>query len=162
MKAWLDMKKSSLPPSHTITAPRFIVPLMMAFHVDSEKAAKALISEAANAIYATDDLMKGKHIVSKSELALIISLMKGLCPKDTLETLYAAQIVVGHMLGMRKLSESHTDDQRLGLSLLRCSNEAMQQLEKKRGGGMQNITVNYNYAGQGSALMQTVIPDKGA
>jgi hypothetical protein len=59
------------------------------------------------------------------------------------------------------LAESYIDDQKLGLNLLRFSNEAMQQLEKKRSGGSQNITVNYNYTGPGNALMQTIIPDKG-
>lgn len=155
-------QKEQSPPSHAIQVPRDLVPLMQAFHVDSEKAAKALISEAANAIYVTHDFMKGKKIISKSEMAGIVSLMRGICPKDTLETLYAAQIIVGHMLGMRKLSESHADDYRLGLNLLRFSNEAMQQLAKKRSGGSQNITVNYNYAGHSNALMQTVISDKGA
>jgi hypothetical protein len=59
-----------------------------------------------------------------------------------------------------KLSASYPDDQKLGLKLLRFSNEAMQQLEKKRNGGTQNITVNYNYHGQGNPLMQTIIPIK--
>ena len=72
-----------------------------------------------------------------------------------------ARFVACHMLGMRKLAEPYMDDQKLGLNLLRFSNEAMQQLEKKRSGSTQNITVNYNYAGQGNAFMQTIIPDKG-
>jgi hypothetical protein len=37
----------------------------------------------------------------------------------------------------------------------------MQNLEKKCGGGHQNITVNYNYSEQGNALMQNVTPIKG-
>lgn len=64
------------------------------------------------------------------------------------------------MLGMRKLSKGHNEDQKLGLKMLQFSSEAMGRLQKKRSGGMQNITVNYNYNGQGQALMQTVIPIK--
>jgi hypothetical protein len=41
------------------------------------------------------------------------------------------------------------------------SNEALERLEKKRGGGAQNITVNSNHSGGGQTLMQTVIQEKG-
>jgi len=153
--------KRQSPPFRAIEAPKALVPLMQAFHVDSEKAAKALIAEAARAIYGKDDF-GSVHSLSKSELDGVASLMKCINPRDSLETLYAAQIVVGHLLGMRKLAENYADDQKLGLNLLRFSNEAMQQLEKKRDVGTQNITINYNYSGHGNALMQTVIPDKGA
>jgi hypothetical protein len=133
---------------------------MQAFHVDSDMAAKALIQEAAKSIYGKGEF--GGCPISQAELDAITSLMKAINPQDAIETLYAAQIIVSHMLGMRKLAETYADDQRLGVKLLRFCNEAMQQLEKKRSGGSQNITVNYNYNGQGNALMQTLIPDKGA
>lgn len=156
-------KRHTPPSSLEVTAPKAIAPLMQAFHVDSEEIANSLILEAARAIfgYAESGLdVFSNRDISKEELDGIASLMKGLNPRDTLETLYAAQIVACHMLGMRKLSASYPDDQRLGLKLLRFSNEAMQQLERKRNGGTQNITVNYNYHGQGNALMQTVIPNQ--
>lgn len=151
-------RKQHIPPpcGKEITAPKALTPLMQAFHVDSEKAAKALIQEAAHAIYggATNPMSKE---ISKEELSGIALLMKGIKPRDTLETLYAAQIVASHMLGMRKLSDSFKDDQDMGLKLLRFSNEAMQQLDKKRNGGSQNITVNYNYSGNGTVLTKTDI-----
>jgi hypothetical protein len=134
---------------------------MQAFHVDSEKAANSLVFEAARAIFGHDEFSAfSRNDITKEELGLITSIMRGIKPRDTLETLYAAQIVASHMLGMRKLCDSHPDDQNLGLKLLRFSNEAMQQLDKKRNGGTQSITVNYNYQGNGNALMQTVMPVK--
>lgn len=159
-------RKTSPTPSNgalEIVAPKALAPLMQAFHVGSEKVAKALIKDAANAIYGIKEdgfNFHSKREISKEELDGIVSLMKSINPRDTLETLYAAQIVASHMLGMRKLSDGCPDDQKLGLKLLRFSNEAMQQLDRKRNGGTQNITVNYNYQGQGNALMQTVIPEK--
>ena len=120
------------PPSLTIKAPQALVPLMQAFHVGSDKVAKSLIFEAARAIYGKETLYGGAvREISKSELDGVIALMKCINPMDSLETLYAAQIIVGHMLGMRNLSESHIESRKLGLNLLRFSNEAMQQLEKK-------------------------------
>ncbi|OGN64047.1 MAG: hypothetical protein A3E80_03370 [Chlamydiae bacterium RIFCSPHIGHO2_12_FULL_49_9] len=159
-------QKNQSPPA-SIEAPKALVPLMLAFHVDSEKEAKALLEEAAYAIYGREaepesgfEVFKKKRVISKDELEGILSLMKCINPRDSLETLFAAQIVVSHMLGMRRLAKGCREDQKLGLNLLRFSNEAMQQLVKKRGGGMQNITVNYNYNGQQDALMQTVLPEE--
>ncbi len=156
-------KKHTLPSSNQIEAPRALLPLMQAFHVDSEEAAHSLVCEAAKAISGADeskfDFLRGKDI-TQGELDGITSLMRGISPQDTLETLYAAQIVASHMLGMRKLASTFHDDQKLGLKLLRFSTEAMQQLEKKRGGTCQNITVNHNYNGPGNPLSQTVIANK--
>lgn len=155
-KGMAKYQKKQTPPIRTIEAPQALVPLMQAFHVDSDRVAKSLVSEAARAIYGKGDYGRDR-VFSKSELDGIISLMKCIRPMDSLETLFAAQIIVGHMLGMKKLADGCPDDQRLGLNLLRFSNEAMQQLEKKRSGATQNIVVNYNHNGQGNALMQTVL-----
>lgn len=137
-----------------IQAPGSLVPLMQAFHVDSDNAAKSLIQTAVNAIYKKSQY----NPVSEEELEGVIALMRGISPKDTLETLYAAQIVACHMLGMRKLTEQFNEDERLGLNLLRFSSEAMQQLERKRSGGAQNIVVNYNYTTQNAVISQPLLP----
>jgi len=149
-------QKTPPPPTKEIAAPQALIPIMQAFHVASDKVAKSLISEGTTAIYGRG--CGGNRELSKSELDGVISLMKCINPRDSLETLHAAQIVVCHMLGMRKLATDFREDQKLGLNLLRFSNEAMQMLEKKRSGTTQNIIVNYSYSGQGNALMQTVLP----
>ncbi len=156
-------EKTPPPPIKEIEVPPSLAPLMQAFHVDSEKEAKMLLEAAAYAIYGREaepenefDILKKKRVISKDELEGILSLMKGISPKDTLETLYAAQIVVSYMLGMRKLSQSYQGDQKLGLKLFRFSCEAMQQLQRQRSGGTQHITVNYNYNDQRSVPAQIV------
>lgn len=130
-----------------IQAPKGLVPIMQAFHADTEESANLLILEAAKVIYGKDDndydLFNSKKDISKEELQAVTALMKGLNPQDTLEMFYSAQIVVCHLFGMRKLSDGHRDDQNLGLKLLRFSNEAMQHLEKKRSNNPQNITIDY-------------------
>jgi TRAP-type uncharacterized transport system substrate-binding protein len=160
-KGMAKYEKNKLPPgSYQITAPKTIQPLMQAFHVDSEEAAKALVMNAANAIYGSDELGLGKKVVSPEELDGIVSLIRGINPQDALETLYAAQIVAAHMLGMHKLSSTYQDDQKLGLKLLKFSNEAMQNLQKKKDGGAQNITVNYNYHSQGPEFTKPILINK--
>lgn len=148
-----------------ITIPKKLEPIVRAFCSDSLEAAKALIIQAAKAIYGSDEddddsfSFKTKHIITPEELKGVCALIQGIKPKDTLEALIAAQIVASHLLGMRKLAKGHIEDQRIGLNMLRFSSEAINQLQKKRSGSMQNITVNYNYNGHGSALMQTIIPE---
>lgn len=158
-------QKLDTPPTHQVTAPQALSPIMQAFHVDSEEAAHSLILEASKAIHGEkekeyDFIGPGYRELSESELEGVSSLMRGIAPRDSLETLYAAQIVASHMLGMRKLSSNYAADQKLGLNLLKFCNEAMQQLEKKRNGANQNITVNHNYHGPGDALSQTVFKEK--
>jgi hypothetical protein len=152
-----DEKSLTLPS--IIDAPKAIAPIMAAFHVESDKVAKALVVDAARAIHGQDNY--GKQSFSKAELDGVLSLIRSIKPMDSLETLFASQIVVGHLLGMKKLSESCPDDQKIGLNLLRFSSDAMQMLIKKQTRATQNIVVNYSYNGQGNALMQTVLPEGG-
>ncbi|MGK5594258.1 MAG: hypothetical protein ACSNEK_02745 [Parachlamydiaceae bacterium] len=144
-----------------ITIPKKLAPLIQAFSAD-ERSARTLIMEAAKTIYTTQESYGVSSCsISNDEIEGVIALMKGICPKDTIEMIYGAQIVTSHLLGIKLLASGFPTDQALGLKLLRFCNEAMSQLQKKRSGGStQNIIVNYNYNGQGPALMQTVIPTK--
>lgn len=151
--------KEGIPPHpQSVDAPKSLVPLMQAFHVESDEAAKALILESAKAISRVDETYHQKtKVLSDEDVQVITALMRSLAPRDGIETLYAAQVISTHILGMRKLDSVYEDDQKLGLSLLKFSNEAMQQLDRKRSGRAQNITVNYNYNGSGNAMSQTVL-----
>jgi hypothetical protein len=144
-----------------ITIPKKLQPIVNAFYAESKEVAKALILQAAKAIYnldAGDDpfyIGRDKKITD-DELNGVCALMEAIKPRDMLEALFAAQIVVSHMLGMRKLAQGGTEESRIGLKMLRFSNEALSHLQKKRSGGMQNITVNYNYNGMPAPLISTI------
>jgi len=145
-----------------ITIPKKLQPIVKAFYAESKDVAKALIVQASKAIYSLDEndvfSLEKKHEMTSDELQGICALMEGLKPRDMLEALFAAQIVVSHILGMRNLAKGGAEESRMGLKLLRFSNEALGQLQKKRSGGMQNITVNYNYAGTAPTPIPTIIP----
>lgn len=147
-----------------VVIPKKLESIIKAFYADSPKTAKSLIIEAAKVIYGIDDesdqlfAFRKNHEITSEELEGICALMQGIKPQDMLEALFAAQIVVSHMLGLRKLAKSHKDDQYLGMKLLKFSNEAIIQLHKKRSGGLQNITVNYNYNGSENENIIPVIP----
>lgn len=148
-----------------VAIPKKLEPIVRAFFVDSPETAKALIIQAIKAIYGSDedrdlvsDFRKAKHQTTPEEVEGICSLMQGIKPTDMLEALFAAQIVASHMLGMRKLATGHPEDLHVGLKMIRFSNDAICQLQKKRNGSMQNITVNYNYAGSSPTSTPMIIP----
>lgn len=142
------MAQSQKIADSPLVVPSSLATLVEVFSIESEETAKALISQAAAAIYFEKQdefgFNSAPRPISKQEIDGVYALMRAIKPIDVLEALYAAQIVAGHMLGMRKLAQSCQDDQRLGLKLLRLSNDAMERLEKKRNSGHRNINVTYN------------------
>lgn len=132
-----------------ITIPKKLDPIVKAFFLESPKAAKKLMIQAAKAIYYDEKDSFGfvtkHHEITNEEIEDICTFMRGIKPIDMLEAIIAAQIVVSHMLGMRKLSKGSFEDQRIGLKMLQFSSESIGRLQKKRSGGMQNITINYNH-----------------
>lgn len=145
-----------------ITIPKKLQPIVAAFYSESPDVAKALILQASRAVYELDNddvfCLAKKHEMTSDELQSICALMEGIKPRDMLEAVFASQIIVSHMLGMRKLAKGGPEESRMGLKLLRFSNDALCQLQKKRNGGMQNITVNYNCSGTAQTLTPTIIP----
>lgn len=146
-----------------IKIPEKLEPIIEAFCAHSPKTAKALILQAAKTIYGSDDdadecetLFRREHDITPDELDDICVMMQELRPTDMLEALSAAQILVTHLLGLRKLAKCHIDDQRMGLQLLKFSSVSMALLHRKRTGSLQNIVVNYNNTGH--ALTQITNP----
>lgn len=141
----LFKNSSPLDRRMDLPIPKKLAPLVEAFYAESPAIAKALVKEAIGAIYGVKDIFN-QHRPTELDVEQVCALMESIKPQDTLEAIMAAQIVVSHMLGMYRLSKNHSDDQRLGLKFLNFSMDAMARLQKKRSGGYQNITVNYNYS----------------
>jgi hypothetical protein len=152
-----------------ITIPKKLNPIVQAFFAESPQAAKKLVIQAAKAIYGAEEerepidfSMKRQHVITNEDIEDICAFMQGIKPSDALEAIMAAQIVVSHMLGMRKLSSGIAEDQRLGLKMFQFSTEAMWRLQRNRSGGMQNITVNYNYSSQESPPIPIIPIESGS
>lgn len=145
-----------------ITIPKKLEQIVQAFYAESPKAAKKLVIQAAKAIYGAEeekdpyDFFMRSRPITDEQLEDICAFMQGIQPRDMLEAIIVSQIVVTQMLGMRKFASGSAEDQRLGLKMLQFSGEAMGRLQKKRSGGMQHVTVNYNYNGLQPAI--PVIP----
>lgn len=128
-----------------IVIPQKLIPIVKAFYSDNQSA-KLLIREAVKSICKTGSMDYGfdEYEQSDEEIEGIIALMQGIAPQDTLETIYAAQLISSHIMGLCLLSHGFQVDQTLGLKLLKFSNEAMIKLQKKRSAGVShNINVAY-------------------
>jgi len=120
-------QNKQLSPDIEIEVPKALAYLKEAFSVNSKRIIKSLINEALKEIYG-DNNPRMVQFISKNELDSIIALMKGFNPKNELEKLYAAQIIICYILGMRKLVEKYKDDLKIGLDLLNLQNETIQNL----------------------------------
>jgi hypothetical protein len=145
-----------------ITIPKKLESIIQAFYSETPQAAKKLVIQAAKAIYGSEeekerfDLVSEYNPITNEQVEDICAFMQGIKPNDMLEAIIAAQIVVTHMLGMRKLARGYIDDQRLGLKMLQFSSESIAKLQKKRWGAVQNINIPYH--GEKAQATQTVIP----
>ncbi|MDB2614337.1 hypothetical protein N9Y92_04195 [Chlamydiales bacterium] len=154
-----EYPKTKTAPTKVINPPKELTPLIKAFHAESKETMNTLVMDAARAIKFRDPIAFGDSEPSEDDVSLIIDLMKGINPQSTEEVLIASQIICSHMIGMRKLSSIYEGDHKIGLRMIKFSNEALQKLERNRGGGVQNITVNHVYPVEGSILSQTRIKE---
>jgi hypothetical protein len=146
-------------PPKSLVIPSDLMPIFQAFSVESEKLAKVLLQQAGAAIYQKNrefSLDENKVKFSEEEIEGVYALMIAINPKDILETLHGVQIIVGHFLGMRKLSQPYPLDHKLGLKLLRMSSEAMERLTRKRNGGQQTVSVTYQNIGPSQQSLVTI------
>ena len=114
-----------------IEIPEKLQLFVKAFSVESEAAAKILITEAMLVLCGSSGICVSKG-VSKEEIEGVYSLMLGIKPKNIFEAIFTAQIIASHLLGLRLLLKNYDEDQALGLHFLSHSNKVLAQLEKRR------------------------------
>lgn len=145
-----------------IPIPKNLDPIVQAFFAESPKAAKKLVEMASEAIYGSEyekrtfDVDVKCKPITKEELEIICAFMQGIKPTDIIEAITAAQVVTCYMLGMRKMSTGHIEDQRLGLKMFRFVEDASYRLHKKRSGAIQHINIHYH--GTKAEASSTAIP----
>lgn len=87
-----------------IVIPEKLAPLVKAFSAD-DQSARLLIMEAAKAINRAQGIHCYGCDTNSNEELEIISLMKNMAPRDTIEMVYGAQIVISHIMGLRLLRQ---------------------------------------------------------
>jgi hypothetical protein len=112
--------------------------------IDNPVAVQILIKKAVAAVYE-----KPEAQVTKEEVEAVVSLIRSIEPRDTIEVMLAAQIVCASLQGMSVMSKNYLNAKGHGIMLLRLSHQSLEQLQRYRGKISQNINVTYNTLIQG-------------
>lgn len=130
-----EQKNNSSP---TVFIPLAISTIVDGFSAGSEQEAKFLFERALKEVSSHNDLTRGDI---KSGYALF----RMINPQDDIERVWCAQFIVAHLLGMAKLARPLQRDKRIGLKLLKASNDAMERIHKKRNGTLTENPINANF-----------------
>lgn len=133
-----------------IKASNSISLLAEAFNCESNDAVRLLVLRAMDMIYE-----KGTHHAwNNNDLDSVISLIRGINPKDSIEVMLAAQFVALHLQSMATMAKTYINAKGQGMMLMRLSHQALDMLQRYRGKG-QTINVNYNTLIQGGVRQKT-------
>jgi len=120
-----------------------------AFNCENNDAVQLIISRAMEMIYE-----KGINIAwSNKDLDGVITLIRGINPKDTVEVMLATQFVALHLQSMSTMAKTYINAKGQGMMLMRLSHQALDMLQRYRGKG-QTINVNYNTLVQQGAMQK--------
>jgi len=123
-------EKTTLPPPVVVS--NSIAKIIEAMSVKDKRKAKLLFEEALKLIY--EDCNIEITDIVKQSIDGSFALIHSINPQDIEEKIYVAQVVLGNILGMHKLSQPYPQDQNIALKLLKVSNNALQNVYQKRCG----------------------------
>lgn len=128
--------------------------LMQAINCDNQDTAKLLIQRAMSSIYPRDSWRT--ETWKDEELNAVITLIRGISPKDMIEGILATQYVTLHLKAMAIIAEGVHNRLGQGMMMLRLSHQALATLQQYRG-KCQTINVNYNVHSEGNTVLNTMI-----
>lgn len=108
----------------SINIPAELAQLLCVFDSDEETIRK-IVTQAA-----------GRKIPDE-EFAGILGLLQHLRPQNDIQAIYAAQIVLCHVRGLRLLSQEFREDRALGMKTLKACHEAILGLQQTKTKGIR-------------------------
>jgi len=121
--------------------------------LDYLKTTCLLIERAFDVINMREDVCSMDENILNATMESVMSLIEGINPQDTVETVLASQFISTHFQGSYHLAKNNITH---GMMLMRLSHQALEMLQKYRNKG-SNINVNYLVKNEGEALIQTNI-----
>lgn len=139
-----------------IALPNQISLLVEAINCDNENAARLLVKRAMLLSYNSSNHWPKENAWSDEDLDAVVSLIRGIKPKDTIEAILAAQIVSLHLKGIEIMAKDNYNTISHAMMMVRLSHQALSMLQQYRGKS-QTINVNYNIHSEGGAVLNTLI-----
>lgn len=138
-----------------VSVPSQISLLVEAINCDNQDAARLLVNRAMLMIYGPS-----VYDPSAKDIDAVIALIRGINPKDTVESILAAQYVALHLKAMSIIEEDNYNIIGQGMMMIRLSHQALNTLQQYRGKS-QTINVNYNVHSEGNAVLNTLVQTGG-
>lgn len=120
---------TTIPPN--ISIPPALKLFMDGFTIQSEREAVRLFKQAVESVACNIN-------ITDKNLRDGYNLFRTIMPQDEIELLWCAQLVFSHLLGLHCLSLAHPRDKRIGLKLLKTSDDTVSRIYKKRNGSLLN------------------------
>lgn len=139
-----------------VALPNQISLLMEAINCDNQNAARLLVKRAMLVSFNISHHWPKETAWSDDDLDAVMSLIRGIKPKNTIESILAAQIVSLHLKGMEVMSHDNYNIMGQAMMMLRLSHQAFNVLQQYRGKS-QTINVNYNIHSEGDAVLNTLV-----
>lgn len=139
-----------------VALPNQISLLVEAINCDNENAARLLVKRAMLLSYDSSNRWPRENAWTDDDLDAVVSLIRGIKPKDTIEAILAAQFVSLHLKGIETMSEDNYNIMGQAMMMVRLSHQALNMLQQYRGKS-QTINVNYNIHSEGDAILNTLI-----
>ena len=139
-----------------VAIPSQIALLIEAINCDDENAARLLVHRAMLLTFNSSNHWPKEDAWSDEDLDAVVSLIRGIKPRDTIEAILAAQIVALHLKGIEAMSQDNYNIMGHAMMMVRLSHQALNMLQQYRGKS-QTINVNYNIHSEGDAVLNTLI-----
>ena len=146
--------------SKSVALPNQISLLVEAINCDNPEAARLLVHRAMLLTHHSRKHWPPENAWTDADLDAVVALIRGIKPKDTVESILAAQFVALHLKGMETMSEDNYNIMGQAMMMVRLSHQALNMLQQYRG-KTQTINVNYNVHSEGDAILNTMVNNVG-
>ena len=96
-----------------------------AINCADEDASRLLVEQALNVLHADEPK-------NNKDLDVVLSLIRGIGPKDTVEAMLTAQFVALHLRGMTTMAKNYINATGHGMMILRLSHHSLDLLQRYR------------------------------
>lgn len=139
--------------TNTLVLPKQMDLLVQAINCDNTDAAKLLVKRAMKSVYSNRS-WQGSDF-KEEDTEAVIALIRGINPKDTVESILAAQFVALHLQATSNVADENYNTMGYNLQMLRLSHQALNMLQQYRGKS-QTINVNYNTLSHGDTTINSL------
>lgn len=139
-----------------MTVPGQITLLMEAINCQNPDAARLLVKQAMLMSFNSSSRWPKEDAWGDKDLDAIVSLIRGMNPKDTVESILASQIIALHMKSMQTMANDNYNTMGSAMMMMRLSHQALNMLQQYRGKS-QTINVNYNVHSEGDTVLNSLV-----